>query len=55
MDAGQRNRIQDQFRQLDLPDINVLDIPDDYEFMDEELIDLLTDRITSTLRAVYDL
>lgn len=55
MDAGQRNRIRDQFRQLNLPEINVLDIPDDYEFMDEELIDLLTDRITSTLKAVYDL
>lgn len=53
MDAGQRTRIWEQFRHFELSDIEVLDIPDDYEFMDEELIDLLSDRMNSTLSLVY--
>jgi len=53
MDAGQRTRIWEQFRHLELSDIEVLDIPDDYEFMDEELVDLLSDRMNSTLNLVY--
>lgn len=55
METGYRARIWGQFRQMELPPIEVLDIPDDYEFMDEELVELLTDRINDTLRIVYKL
>jgi Predicted protein tyrosine phosphatase len=33
--------------------IEVLNIPDEYEFMNDELVELLTDRINSTLEIVY--
>jgi predicted protein tyrosine phosphatase len=31
----------DKFRDLDLPRIKSLDVPDEYEFMEPELIDLI--------------
>ena len=55
MEANHRAKIWEQFRHLDLPAIEVLDIPDDYEFMDEELIHLLTDKINATLKTVYEI
>ena len=53
MENGYRARIWGLYSHIDLPPIEVLDIPDDFEFMDEELIDLLTERINDTLRIVY--
>ena len=53
MESGYRARIWGIYMHIDLPPIEVLNIPDDFEFMDEELIDLLTDRINDTLRIVY--
>lgn len=50
MEDGQASRVSGVFRHLGLPPIHVLNIPDEYEYLDEELIDLLTDRINSTLR-----
>jgi predicted protein tyrosine phosphatase len=46
MEANHRARIAGQFRDAlgDTP-LHVLDIPDDYQFMDPELVDLLKDRI----------
>jgi protein-tyrosine phosphatase len=55
MESGQRGRIWSQFNHLNLPEIEVLNIADEYEFMDEELVDQLTDRINSTLKIVYKL
>lgn len=55
MEPGHRARIWGFYRHLQLPRIEVLDIQDDYEFMDEELIQLLSDRINSTLDIVYNL
>ncbi len=53
MEAEQRTKIKDLYRHLDLPTIEVLHIPDEYEFMDEELIELLTDRINQSLQEAY--
>lgn len=55
METGQRAKLSGQFRHLDLPPIEVLNIEDDYEFMDEELVDILEDRINSILKYVYKL
>ncbi len=55
MDNGQRGRIQNQFRSLNIPSIYSLDIPDEYEYLDEELIALLKTRINGTLRTEYNL
>lgn len=49
MESGYRVRIWEQYRHLELPPIEILDIADDYEYMDEELITLLTDSINNTL------
>ena len=53
METGHRARIWGLYRQLELPTIEVLNIPDEYEFMNDELIELLTDRINDTLRITY--
>jgi len=55
METGHRAKIWGLYRHLNLPNIEVLDIPDEYEFMDEELIEILTDRINDTLKIVYKL
>lgn len=53
METDQRAKIWESYRHLELPKIEVLDIPDDYEFMDEELVEMLTDSINDTLSIVY--
>ena len=55
METGHRAKLSGQFRHLDLPPIEVLNIEDEYEFMDEELVDMLSDRINSALKYVYKL
>jgi protein-tyrosine phosphatase len=55
METGHRSKLSDHFRHLELPPIDVLNIEDEYEFMDEELIDILRDRMNSTLKYVYKL
>ena len=50
MEDGQGARIAGTYRKMDLPPIHVLHIEDEYEYLDEELIYLLTDKINSTLR-----
>ena len=52
METGYRARIWEQYRHMDLPPIEILDISDDYEFMDDELIEMLTDRINNTLKII---
>lgn len=53
METGQRSKIWNLYRHLELPPVEVLNIPDDYDFMNEELIEMLTDRINDILRMVY--
>ena len=55
MERGQGARISGLYRDLELPPIEILDIEDDYEYLNEELIQLLTERINDTLRLVYKL
>jgi protein-tyrosine phosphatase len=54
IESDHRAKIRDLYRHLDLPPIQVLHIPDEYEFMDEELIDILTDRVDAALRDFLD-
>ena len=53
METRQRAKIWGLYRHMELPPIEILEIPDDYEFMDKELIELLTHRINDTLKIVY--
>lgn len=55
MEAGQRAHIYELYRHMKLPLIEILDIRDDYEFMDMELIELLTNRINDILKNIYTL
>jgi len=53
METSQRAKIWELYKHLELPKIEILNIADDYEFMDEELVEMLTDRINETLEIVY--
>ncbi len=53
METGHREKIWGLYRHLKLPTIEVLNIPDEYEFLNEELIEMLTGRINDTLKIVY--
>ena len=55
METGQRAKIWGLYRHLELPNIEILSIPDEYEFMDKELIEILTGRINDTLKIVYNI
>lgn len=53
MESDHRAKIREVYNHLELPQIEVLHIPDDYEFMDEELVEMLNDRMNGTLNTVY--
>jgi predicted protein tyrosine phosphatase len=51
MESHHRSRLTDQHRDaLGRTPLHVLDIPDDYQFMDPELVGLLEDRVGWDLR-----
>jgi len=50
MEDSHKNRISGQYRHLELPPIFVLHIEDEFEYMDEELIELLEERIPNTVK-----
>lgn len=45
MESEYRSRVLALFRHLSLPEIENLDIPDEYEYMDEELIEIIRKRV----------
>ena len=53
MESGQKNRITNTYRHLDLPKIEVLNIDDVYDYLDKELNDLLRDGINQSLKQVF--
>lgn len=55
MDQEQRARIRDTFRQITVPRIEVLHVPDNYEYLDQDVLELLADRINATLRSVFNI
>ncbi len=50
METRQRAKLRELYMNLELPNIEILDIPDNYEFMAEELIQLLTERINDIFK-----
>jgi predicted protein tyrosine phosphatase len=52
MENAHKTRIQGLFGRERLPEIKSLDIPDEYEYMDEELIQLITKSVEYYLRPV---
>ena len=45
METEQRSKIRDLYCHMELPVIEIMHIPDDFEFLDEELIEILTEKI----------
>lgn len=55
MEKKHQNRLIAQFtRMLDHKPIHVLDIPDEYQYMDQELIDELEDKVGAILARKLD-
>ncbi len=54
MEDAHKKRISGTFREIELPEIEVLQVEDIYEYLEDELVSLLTDRINSTLEVVYE-
>lgn len=55
MEKGHKNKISNLYRNIELPRIEVLDIEDNYEYLEEELIELLKERINQTLEIIYQI
>ena len=52
MESRYKLRIIDQFRDLPLPEIENLDIPDEYQYMDPELVDLIQKMVESHIKKI---
>ena len=55
METRQRVKIRDVYKHVELPKIEILNISDDYEFMNEELVVMLTERINDRLQIAFDI
>ncbi len=55
MESDHRDKIVTLYKNPKLPSIDVLNISDDYEFMDETLVELLEDGINSKIKMVFNL
>ncbi len=55
MERNQSARISKSFRHLELPDMEVLQIADEYEYLEPALIEMLIDRINATLESAYNI
>lgn len=53
METKHKARIKETYVHIELPEIRTLGIVDEYEFMDEELIVLLTDRVNEIVKEIY--
>ena len=45
MENNQKSKLQTLYPQVEIKNLGVLQIPDDYEFMQPDLVEMLTDRI----------
>ncbi|MDP4202206.1 MAG: protein-tyrosine-phosphatase [Bacteroidota bacterium] len=54
MENRQRSKMRELYVHTNLPPIEILNIPDEYEFMDEELIEMLSIRMNEKLHHIYN-
>jgi predicted protein tyrosine phosphatase len=54
-ERSQSSRLSKTYRHLELPRIETLHIPDEYEYLDKGLIELLTERMNLTMKETYEL
>ncbi|MHC8949585.1 protein tyrosine phosphatase [Sphingobacterium hungaricum] len=55
MEFKQKSKIKEAYRHLALADIEILQIPDDYDYLDPELIELLTDKMSHQIQSKFNL
>jgi predicted protein tyrosine phosphatase len=55
METEQRSKLKALYPHLEMPPIEVLNIPDDYEFMNDDLVEILTIGINGALKANYNI
>ena len=55
METDHRAKIKELYKHLQLPAIQVLNIPDEYEYLDEELIQLLIDKVNESVMRLYNI
>ncbi|MDO1447657.1 protein-tyrosine-phosphatase [Rhodocytophaga aerolata] len=55
MERSQKARIVATYRHIHLPTIEVLHIADVYDYLDSELIELLTEKINAALHVAFSL
>ncbi len=55
MESDHKSKILDLYSHVQLPVIEVLNIADEYEFMNEELIVMLNEKINDSLQIHYNL
>lgn len=55
MEKDHKEKIIEMYRELELPNIMVLYIPDEYDFMDDELIEKLNEGINFSLKEEFQI
>ncbi len=55
MQQGQRARLRSTYKEVVMPEIEVLQIADIYEYLDQELVRILTEKINAILNMRFDL
>ena len=53
MENGYKSRILEMYRSMPCPRVEVLHIEDEYEYLDEDLIELLRDRMNDSFKLAY--
>lgn len=53
MESEHKTRLRDAYRDIQMPPIECLDIPDDYRYMDDALVDLIRGATESQLSARF--
>jgi predicted protein tyrosine phosphatase len=55
MEKEHREKIVEIYEHISLPPIEILNIADEYEFLEEELVEMLEERINDILTNMYNL
>jgi len=55
MENDHRAKIRELYRHVQLPVIEILNIADEYEYLDEELIQILNDKTNDIIGRIYNI
>lgn len=55
MDDQQSSRVKSTYKSLDIPLVEVLHIEDNYEYLNKDLTDMLTEKINTSLKVHFEI